>query len=79
MGEAPLESIDDVGIELTLEESEEEDKGRDKKPAAADDDVPDIGQGSDDKIPALFWVTSSWSKVTQFLAKPEAMFCCVCL
>ena len=59
MGEAPLESIDDVGIELTLEESEEEDKGRDKKPAAADDDVPDIGQGSDDKIPALFWVTSS--------------------
>jgi len=76
MGEAPLESIDDVGIELTLEESEEEDKGRDKKPA---DEVPVIGQGSDDTSPALFWVTSSWSKVTQFLAKPEAMFCCVCL
>jgi len=56
MGEAPLESIDEVGIELTLEESEEEDKGRDKKPA---NEVPVIGQGSDDTSPALFWVTSS--------------------
>ena len=73
VGDVPLES--EVEFDIKLEKEEFEDTEPDKK--AVDDELstPDIGQGSDKGRLVAFCLTSSWSKVTQFLVNCEAMFC----